>query len=116
MPGKLLILAISVVSILLLQATGLHLHADGVEVGSLHGEHHHFVGDDDHDHAGDADVSLFELGVVWAKLLAMLAPILLIFAMPALLSGRAPFSFTPTSRRTRRLRWRPLLRAPPALI
>jgi hypothetical protein len=84
--------------------------ADGMQ---LHGEHVHDADPDGHDHSADVDVSIFELGTLWAKLLFVLP--VLGFALAISATGcwrsRRPSVTTPVQRW--RSRWRPPLRAPP---
>ncbi len=109
-----LILTLSIVALLVLQSAGLHLHAnihtDGMQ---LHAEHVHDADPDGHDHSADVDVTIFELGTLWAKL-AFLLPMLGL-ALPApvrrfrMLRLRLPVAMARRSQE----RWRPPLRAPP---
>ena len=108
---------LSMLALLVVQSAGLHLHAstdtDGVQ---LHAEHVHDADPDGHDHSADVDVSIFELGTLWAKL-AFLLPVLgLALLVPirvSRLSRTAPEA-APACRS--QLRWRPPLRAPPLTV
>lgn len=113
--GRSVLLIVCTTGVLLVQATGLHLHAGTAEAAALHGEHSHFADPDGYDHSGDSDVSLSDLSAVWVKLLPFFLPLLVILP---LVSTRAP-SWVPAvqlSRRSKRSRWRPPLRAPPTSI
>lgn len=111
-----LIIAIMCLSLLTMQMSGLHLHVsvDG-QGGALHGTHLHDADVDGHGHDHDAeiDVSSFEPGVTWSKLIPIL--VTLIFALLPLIRTsttiRPPLvERFPTRHRSQ---WRPPLRAPP---
>lgn len=106
------LLMLCVASVLLLQATGLHLHVGSAEAASLHAEHLHHADPDGHNHAQDSDVTINELGASWGKLLAQFLPILALFALAAVVAGRWAPAVLPAPR-IRPSRWRPPLRAPP---
>lgn len=108
------ILALVFAGLLSTQATGLHLHANvHGEGGGLHGAHLHHADPDGHDHSGDVDVALFELGATWSKILTFLIPfVTLLPAIVWMVQGFPPPSVPILSTR-RRSRWRPPLRAPP---
>ena len=111
------IVLLSIVALVILQSAGLHLHANVHTEGmQLHAEHVHDGDPDGHDHSADVDVTIFELGTMWAKL-ALLLPWL------ALLVLVAPSNFRICRYSPERLpairsqaHWRPPLRAPPAHI
>jgi len=90
----------------------MHVGVDGFS-GSAHPAHFHDAGTDEHDHEGETDVPIIELGASSAKLI----PIFLAFALIALalfVSDQLAFP-APLARRRQgpRIRWRPPLRAPP---
>ncbi len=109
-------IVILVVCLLSMQLSGLHMHvnpADGA--GGLHGTHVHDTDFDGHGHAheDETDVSLFELGTSWGKLLLFL-PLFLFVLLTFVQSGRTVWTLVAdTFQHRRRLRWRPPLRAPP---
>ena len=110
------ILLLSLLALLVLQSAGLHLHANAHTEGmQLHAEHVHDADPDGHDHSADVDVSIFELGTLWAKLVFLLPLLALVLLVPirgSRLSRTAPQA-APACRS--QLRWRPPLRAPPLL-
>lgn len=108
------ILTLACTSLLSMQMSGLHshanLHGDDIEV---HGSHIHQLDPDGHDHSADVDVSLVELGIVWSNLIAMLpgyAMVLLAIVWTLNTLWSPPLKVQPLRRRSR---WRPPLRAPP---
>ncbi len=108
------ILTFVFVALLSMQAAGLHLHVNlqGGD-GGLHGAHVHHADPDGHDHGADVDVSLFELGATWSKILTFLVSVVsLPLAVVWVLQAFVPPSVTTLSTH-RRSRWRPPLRAPP---
>jgi hypothetical protein len=111
------IVLLCIVALLTLQSAGLHLHAnvhtDGMQ---LHTEHVHDADSDGHDHSADVDVTIFELGMLWAKL-ALLLPslgILVLLAPGSFRVCRYTSERPPAQRR--QARWRPPLRAPPVTL
>lgn len=112
--GTLSIAALVSITMLAMQMTGLHLHASQTsDNASLHGVHVHDVDSDGHDHSADVDVSLSDLGMVWSKIMSGLLVdfsivLAIVSAIHSLRPPPAPILF-----QQRRLRWRPLLRAPP---
>ena len=71
------IIAFACVAMLLMQISGLHLHAgDHSNDASLHGAHVHDIAPDGHDHTADVDVSLIDFGIVWSKIMPILMAIL----------------------------------------
>ncbi|HNP35401.1 MAG TPA: hypothetical protein PKK10_06075 [Woeseiaceae bacterium] len=108
------IVVLAVVALLLMQFSGLHLHAGDLGDGAaLHGTHVHDVGSDGHDHTADVDVSLIDFGIVWSKIMPVLMAILpvalaIVWVLHTL--WPPPTTLIPLRRRSR---WRPPLRAPP---
>ena len=108
------IVAFAGVAMLLMQMSGLHLHAgDHGDDAALHGAHVHDVGSDGHDHTADVDVSLIDFGIVWSKIMPVLMVILptalaIVWVLHTL--WPPPTTLIPLRRRSR---WRPPLRAPP---
>lgn len=108
------IVAVAVLALLMMQFSGLHLHASNLDdSAALHGSHVHDVESDGHDHTADVDVSIIDLGIVWSKIMPVLMAILptalgIVWVLHTLLS--APTTPFPICRRTNR---RPPLRAPP---
>jgi hypothetical protein len=108
-----LILGSCCAAILLLQASGLHLHASlEPENAGLHAEHFHVADPDGHDHAADVDVSLLELSV-WAKLYPVLICFLALFLAVSVFSWRNRFLRPVDPSSSPPCHWRPPLRAPP---
>ena len=108
------IVAFAGVAMLLMQMSGLHLHAgDHGDDAALHGAHVHEVGPSGHDHTADVDVSLIDFGIVWSKIMPVLMAILptalaVVWVVHTL--WPPPTTLIPLRRRSR---WRPPLRAPP---
>jgi len=108
------IIAFACVAMLLMQISGLHLHAgDHSNDASLHGAHVHDIAPDGHDHTADVDVSLIDFGIVWSKIMPVLMAILptalaIVWVLHTL--WPPPIPLIPLRRRSR---WRPPLRAPP---
>ncbi len=50
-----------VISLVSMQASGIHLHINANGAGGVHDTHIHETERSDHNHFGDTDVSLFEL-------------------------------------------------------
>jgi hypothetical protein len=115
MRSRAYLLMFCVFSILLLQATGLHLHVANAETASLHAEHVHHADPDGHGYAEDIDVTINEIGASWGKLLVHFLPLLALFALAAVVAGRWVPAVLPAPR-IRPSRWRPPLRAPPLPI
>jgi hypothetical protein len=108
------ILIIVSMSLLSLQFSGLHQHVNiQGSNGESHGTHMHDLDHDGNDHDKEVDVSFFELGVTWSKIM----PFLLTLVLVLLVIGRAAqsISFPPCRllQSHKRSRWRPPLRAPP---
>ena len=115
-PVPFLLIAIMCLSLLTMQMSGLHLHVSvDSQSSALHGTHLHDAepGGHGHDHDGETDVSSFEPGVTWSKLIPFF--IALIFALlPVIRTSttvRPPLAERFPARH--RLHWRPPLRAPP---
>ncbi len=104
-----------VVALLFVQSSGLHTHASVDGVADLHGTHFHEIGIDQHDHEGDSDRSLFDLGVNPLKNFMFIATL----ALGLTLALRADRNWVPITLHARprgHVRWRPPLRAPPSQI
>jgi hypothetical protein len=111
-------------SLLVLQLSGLHLHADatGQEAG-LHGTHLHHAAPEDHnhhgiveahDHASESDVSLTEqLGTSWIKLISLLIVSVIAVLFGFRLVTRLRLAPTQSGKVRYLERWRPPPRAPP---
>jgi len=116
-PATIFIVTVICVALLGMQLSGMHRHADlQGESGGLHTTHVHDSGSDGHDHSADFDVSAFELGAKWSKLLTFLPSI--VIALLAI-SWIVQTVWPPPSQRLtqrQRIRWRPPLRAPPLSI
>lgn len=109
------ILLLSTVALLVLQSAGLHLHAnphtDGMQ---LHTEHVHNADPDGHDHSTDVDVTIFELGTLWAKLAFLLPMLGFTLLVPAFRRWILRDPAEPPTACRGPTRWRPPLRAPPS--
>ena len=111
-----LLIAIMCFSLLTMQMSGLHLHVSvDSQSGALHGTHLHdaALGEHGHDHDAEIDVSSFEPGVTWSKLIPIL--VALIFALVPLIRTSTTVRLPLVERFPARHRshWRPPLRAPP---
>lgn len=108
------IVAFAGIAMLCLQMSGLHVHANAHdEASGLHGTHVHDLDSDGHDHSADVDVSVFDPGIVWSKLMpALVLAIAIILPVVWTLQTVWPPPLRMLSLR-RRARWRPPLRAPP---
>ena len=108
-----LFVVIPVIALLSKQLSGLHMHVNSDGADGLHGTHVHATDPDGHEHEHDIDVSLFELGASWGKLVLFLPPPS--FIVPTFLqSNRAVRMLVgDTFQHRQRTRWRPPLRAPP---
>lgn len=115
-PAAILLIGIMCLSLLATQMSGLHLHvsADG-ERAALHGTHIHDTDPDTHGHRhdDDTDVSPFEPGGAWSKLILFI--VALVFTLLAMVwAGKTVWPPRVERLSTRhRSRWRPPLRAPP---
>jgi len=103
-------------SLLTMQMSGLHLHVSvDTQSGAVLGTHLHDAVPDGHGHDHDAeiDVSSFEPGVAWSKLIPILV-LLILALLPIIRTSstlRPPLvERFPTRHRSH---WRPPLRAPP---
>ena len=111
-----LFIAIMCLSLLAMQMSGLHLHVSGdSKSDARHGTHLHGAEPDGHGHAHDTEieVSLFEPGVTWSKLIPLL--VALIFALLPIIRTSTTV-WHPLAERfpiRHRSHWRPPLRAPP---
>jgi hypothetical protein len=108
------LLFIVFLSLLAMQAIGLHLHVNSEGLGGLHGSHIHEAAPDAHKHDKDSDVSLIEIGIVWGKFFTFLIPFVIVL-LAAATCGR--YLWIPDAgprHMRRRSRWRPPLRAPPS--
>jgi hypothetical protein len=111
-----LLIAIMCLSLLTMQMSGLHLHVSiDSQIGALHGTHLHDADPEwrGHDHDAEIDVSSFEPGFTFSKLIPIL--IALIFALlPVIRTSTTVWPSLVERFPTRhRSRWRPPLRAPP---
>ena len=107
------ILIIVCVSLLSLQFIGLHQHL-GLQGsnGEAHGTHLHDLDHDGNGHDTEVDVSFFELGITWSKIMPFLVTLVLVL----LINGRTAQSVCFQAYQLKphkRSRWRPPLRAPP---
>ena len=112
-----LFIAIMCLSLLTMQMSGLHLHVSvESQSGALHGTHLHDAVPDGHGHGAEIDVSSFEPGFTWSKLI----PIFLALIFALLTIGRTSttiwFPLVERFPTRHRSRWRPPLRAPPQHI
>ena len=108
------ILTLTCLSLLGLQLSGLHMHVDDHGYsGAPHGTHVHESGTDPHEHEHDTDVTIVELGTIASKHLLFLIAggfsLIILFSV----SRRLTPIHEPLIGTGRRVRWRPLLRAPP---
>lgn len=109
-----LIVVLSITTLLVLQTAGLHLHANLETDGlNLHAEHVHSLDPDGHDHSADVDVSIIELGTLWAKLGLMILAAGFLLLTPLVVIRRIRLCPDTVSSPTPFHRWRPPLRAPP---
>ncbi len=99
---------------LALQLSGLHLHVVAAEnTTEMHGTHLHQTVLQEHDHSADVDVNLLEqFAGHWSKVVALVSHVVVLLFAVWILSPNwtSPLKF---GTKRRRLRWRPLLRAPP---
>jgi hypothetical protein len=110
-----LMLVVFSLCLLSIQVSGLHLHVGPEGNGGLHGTHIHEADPDAHDHEGDSDVSLVELGTGSGKLLVFLLPFAFILLAVVECGKCIRTPVVGSMRPRRRSRWRPPLRAPPSL-
>ena len=94
---------------------GPHLH--GSAIGSDHDSRHDHDADGGHlgdtDHEGKRDVSVIELGAGASKVLIFFAALALGVVIALRPGGKIRIPTAVPLPRTRRVRWRPPLRAPP---
>ena len=82
-----LLIAIMCLSLLTMQMSGLHLHVSvDSQSGALHGTHLHdaALGEHGRDHDAEIDVSSFEPGVAWSKLIPILVALILLCIITSL--------------------------------
>jgi len=117
-PAPVLLIGIMCLSLLAMQMSGLHLHVSAnSQGGALHGTHFHDADPGGHGHRHDAetDVSPFEQGPAWFKMIPSL--VAMVFALLTI-NWTSNTVWPPRVERLstrRRSRWRPPLRAPPQL-
>lgn len=104
-----------IVALLFVQSSGLHTHASLDGLADLHGTHFHEIGIDPHDHEGDSDRSLFDLGISWLKNFTFIATLALGLTL-ALRADRTWVPITLNGRPRDHVRWLPPLRGPPSQI
>ena len=108
------LLIIVCVSLLSIQFSGLHQHMSTQEFnGEAHGTHLHDLDPDGHDHDTGADVSFFELGTTWLKIMPFVIPLGLVLLIIGRTVQLARFPPCQLLQLRKRSRWRPPLRAPP---
>ena len=111
-----LFIAIMCLSLLTMQMNGLHLHVNvDSQSGALHGAHLHDAGIDGHgdDHDTEIDVSPFEPGVTWSKLIPVLLALMFVLLILRRTSTTVRPPLVERFSTRHRSRWRPPLRAPP---
>ena len=107
------IVLLSFVALFGAQLVGVHAHIDSHgfagPVQSALGHHH----DDGDEHHGDVDVRVSDLGIGTSKMAFLVFAVTLTLFL--LVPSRSPLTFVRKARLpvSRRLRWRPPLRAPP---
>ncbi len=108
------IAALICVALLGTQLSGMHRHVNlQSDSGGLHTTHVHDSDPDGHDDGADFDVSAFELGATWSKLLTFL-PSLAITLLAVVWVVHTIWPRPPQRlAQRRRQRGRPPLRAPP---
>ena len=108
------IVTLACLSLLGLQLSGLHMHVDAHGYsGAPHGTHVHEGGTDPHDHEHETDVTIVELGTIASKHLLFLIAVGFSLVILFSVSRRLTPIHEPLIATGRRVRWRPLLRAPP---
>ena len=111
-----LLIAIMCLSLLTMQMSGLHLHMSvDSQSGALHGTHLHDADPDGHghDHGAEIDVSPFEQGVTWSKLIPILFALIFVLLTIRRTSTTVRPPLVERLSTRPRFRWRPPLRAPP---
>jgi hypothetical protein len=114
-----LFIAIMCLSLLTMQMSGLHLHANAdSQSGALHGMHLHDTNPDGHGHDHDAeiDMSPFDPGVTWSKLIPVLLALIFVLLTIRRTSTTVRPPLVERLSKRHRSRWRPPLRAPPQHI
>ena len=108
------ILMIVCLSLLSLQFSGLHQHLSTQgSNGEAHGTHLHDLDSNVIDHDTEVDVSFFELGVAWSKIMPFLITLVLVLLIIARTAHSVSFPPCQLLQPRKRSRWRPPLRAPP---
>ena len=102
------------ITLVSMQASGIHLHVNTAGAGGIHSSNIHESGLNDQDHFGDTDVSLFE--VISSATQAAYFVAVFVFALLVVTKCEAHLWAASTRRLgpRHRSRWRPPLRAPPA--
>ena len=124
--GRISIVAFAMFAWLAIHAVGLHMHiGPDAQQSGLHGAHIHGSivgashhphangGDHHHDHAEDTDVAVSDIGALVKELSAAIALTIFVLLPTVWLQKgiRPPYLKRILCRQ--RIRWRPLLRAPP---
>ncbi len=108
------IVTLACLSLLGLQLSGLHMHVDDHGYsGAPHGTHVHEGGTDPHEHEHETDVTIVELGTIASKHFLFLVAVGFSLVTLFSVSRRLSPIHEPVISTGRRVRWRPLLRAPP---
>ena len=108
------ILIIICLSLLSLQFSGLHQHVSTQgSIGEAHGTHLHDLDPDGSDHDTEVDVSFFELGFSWSKIMPFLITLILVLLIIGRTAQSVSFPTCQLLQPRKRSRWRPPLRAPP---
>jgi hypothetical protein len=110
------IVAIMCLCLLTMQLSGVHLHVSVAHQSStLHDAHLHNAGIDGHDndHDPELDVSPFEPGVSWFKLIPFIVCLVFVLLASILASRTVWPPLLERLPERHRSRWRPPLRAPP---
>ncbi len=116
-PFRVLIAIFACAAVISLQFSGLHLHASSKShTAGLHGAHIHQAETTTHGHEHDADrdVTLFEVLTGSAKHMPFLVALLTVLLFTGILSNTFGLPVMRVVFQSRRQRWRPPLRAPPA--
>lgn len=114
-----LLIAIMCLSLLTMQMSGLHMHVSiDSQGGAHHGTHLHDAGIDGHglDHDVEVDVSTFETGTTWSKLIPLLVSLVFVLLATVLASMTVWPALVERLPTRHQSRWRPPLRAPPQHI
>ncbi len=112
-----IVAAVICVALLSVQLSGLHMHINlQGDDGEPHTTHVHESDPDGDDHSDDIEVSVFELGSAWAKVMVFIMPVaVVLLGITWLVQAPWPFLVQRLTLK-RSARWRPPLRAPPASI